>query len=38
MDGWRQCSLGLQRDGGGGCATIPERYQCVEGPDANVDN
>ena len=36
MDGWCEGGLGQQRSDGGGCATIRERSERVEGPGEYV--
>ena len=38
LDGWCEGGLVQQRDDGGGCATIRERWERVESPGAYVDD
>ena len=38
LDGWRVGDFGQQRDDGGGCETMREKYERVESPGAFVDD
>ena len=38
LDGFREDGLGPQRDDGGGCLTMREKYEGVESPCACVDD